>query len=84
MILEKGIFGIYKIIVLNYIWQGMFKYYSAVSNRYENKAKLKNNWKWIWDLKGKMLKYKTIYHNRDYHIITKKNINNKIKIYNSI
>ena len=50
----------------------MFKYCSAVSNRYENKAKLKNNWKSIWDLKGKMLKYKTIYHNRDYHIIIKK------------
>ena len=62
----------------------MFKYCSAVSNRYENKAKLKNNWKSMWDLKGKMLKYKTIYHNRDYHIIIKKNRNNKIKIYISI
>jgi len=38
----------------------------------------------MWDLKGKMLKYKTIYHNRDYHIIIKKNRNNKIKIFNSI
>ena len=50
----------------------MFKYCSALSNRYKNKAKLKNNWKSIWDLKGKMLKYKTIYHNRDYNIIIKK------------
>ena len=62
----------------------MFKYCSAVSNRYENKAKLKNNWKSIWDLKEEMLKYKTIYTNRDYHIIIKKNRNNKNKIFISI
>ena len=50
----------------------MFKYSTASSNRYENKAKLKNNWKSIWELKWKMVKYKTIYHNRDYNIIIKK------------
>ena len=50
----------------------------------KTKQKLKNNWKWIWDLKGKMLKYKTIYHNRDYDNIIKKNRNNKIKIFISI
>ena len=62
----------------------MFKNSTASSNRYENKAKLKNNWKSIWELKGKMMKYKSIYHNRDYNIIIKKIEIIKFKIFTSI
>jgi len=58
----------------------MFKNSTASSNRYENKAKLKNNWKTIWDIKWKILKYKTIYDNKEYDIIIIKNRNKKYKI----